>query len=273
MNPLAGDPLTSPRRTLRVLDPERLDPCALERLRAQLLELQRANFQAAEGAEDLEDRLVSYVDDALARRPDRVFNRLSLTTEGTRVVCVAQSTLQRVLWQGRALYIARTNVNTAPDRRGHGLTTPTYTALLWHLIPAWLRRMGRLYATGEAMSPVSYAMAHRWFPRLYPSPEHQPDAEQLALYDVLYPGARAQGGRMEEAAASSLDPRTRRYLTQTEDPYVRFYLRRNPGFERGEVMPTLSPIGPTDLWMLSSRHLRRALRGAPARDLTPLETP
>ncbi len=113
--------------------------------------------------------------------------------------------------------------------------------------------------------PSSYRLLTNYCPEIYPNHRSQtPDAVSHLMYDL----ADALG----EQRVSDLDPSIREvgwitrdtpqesaFWSNCEEPNVRFFVKINPGYAKGEGLVTLVPLTLENLALSSSKYVIRRL--------------
>lgn len=167
--------------------------------------------------------------------------------------------------QGRRMarrFVVRTETGLLPAYRGHA---PISRILLRESIRFWIRKgFPKGYFLATPISPIPYAVMNRSVHRMYPRPG-QPvpvDVQQVmdSLSDALAleAPAGAADGVKKVGWIVKMDAAQRSRLLAATAADIRFYLRRNPGFEVGNGMLTVIPGGWYNLMMTGMRVLRRA---------------
>ncbi|MDD9968991.1 MAG: hypothetical protein OXR73_22305 [Myxococcales bacterium] len=261
---------TSSGETFRMetVDVHQVDAARRNALRDQLLEIQLRGFRApghpSHMDRDTQARVEDYIDGCLNTDRHDAFNTVAVIFSGARAVCDFHAYMGRRRIAGKAVRIVGGNVTTVPSFRGRGLTRYAVNAVFARFILRHLLSRHATYVAPICMSPVSYSLLHRIWPRAYPSPTVEPSTEVLRIYDEVFPGVRAQGGLLRERAASRVDDSTRAFIEASDDPFIRFFMERNPRFEEGFVLPMVLPFGVRDAFhgsrFLLARSLRQALR-------------
>ncbi|HGG56373.1 MAG TPA: hypothetical protein ENK31_01105 [Nannocystis exedens] len=141
-----------------------------------------------------------------------------------------------------------------------------------------------LYMIEALSDPASYAWLYRVADRVWPSPAREtPRAIQhlraQAIGDLGIPQSQGEcagecagdydDAVIRELGRSSMDPRIAHRWRRHPRPEVHYFVRRNPGFDRGHGLLTVVPISATGLLRallrLALGGLRRLLPGgAPA---------
>lgn len=129
---------------------------------------------------------------------------------------------------------------------------------------ALLRGRGRPLYMIEALSdPASYAWLYQIADRVWPSPAREtPPAIQrlraLVLGNLDMPQSDTDDTMIRDLGCSSMSPGTALGWRRHPRPEVHYFVRRNPGFDRGHGLLTVVPINAAGLLR---GLLRLALRG------------
>ena len=250
------------RQTVRVYDVLASSPDDIARLRAEMMSLQVLNYQSADGAAapETRQRLESYVSRVLSVGPDRLHSGLAIVYEGGRPISTVHGYIDRVPVGDRAVRVIFGNFNTAPSHRGQKVTMRAVQASFISAMRSYATSRMPCYVSAVAMSPVLYKMCHAALKHTYPSPYARPTDEMLAVFDAVYPGARDNGGLVRMPVATALEARGRRYIEETDDPFIRYFVERNPEFEQGWALPFIARFRSTDAAYAATTILRRAAR-------------
>ena len=126
-----------------------------------------------------------------------------------------------------------------------------------------------VYAAFTSFSWSSYLSLTRNFTRSWPRRHERLPAWEAGLYRQV--GLRLFGEQYDPASgvARNLDRRLRPDVAAlpdrlAADPDVRYFLARNPGYARGDVLLCLAPLSLANWWSAARRMmLRRRRRAAP----------
>lgn len=119
-----------------------------------------------------------------------------------------------------------------------------------------------LYYLGALVHPSSYAQLTRYADRVYPSPATPTtpvvEAELLASLSEHFGLSAVEPGRpwvRKIGWTTRVTAEERRYWQEHESPAVRFFLRENPGYDRGEGLLTLAPLTMGGLVRMAARFV------------------
>jgi hypothetical protein len=167
-------------------------------------------------------------------------------------------------FRGRPVAVCRGEVGFRSDARGKNVIT---AFALGVALRYKLRHPTRpMYHLGALVHPSSYAQLTRFADRVWPSPQSPvapaAEAELLASLsehfglrevDPARPLVRAIGWTTRVTAEE------RRHWQEHRNPAVRFFLRENPGYDRGEGLLTLAPLTVGGLVRMGVRFARSKL--------------
>ncbi|MDC0673336.1 hypothetical protein [Nannocystis radixulma] len=165
------------------------------------------------------------------------------------------------VFRGRPVAVCRGEVGFTSEARGKNVIV---TFALEVALRYKLRHPTRpMYYLGTLIHPSSYAQLHRFADCVYPSPDEPtppPEVAELLMslsehfglraVDPARPLVREVGWSTRETAEEQ------RHWHGHRSPAVRFFLRENPGYERGEGLLTLSPLTAGGLLRLGGRFAR-----------------
>jgi len=168
----------------------------------------------------------------------------------------------------RPRVVIRTQAGLLPEyRRYNASFRYLFRDCVLHFIT---RGFPETYFLATPVHPVPYALACRHLAQVFPRPERRtPPRFRAVLADLnrdLHLGPSVDGrpfarkvGWIVRSSESG-----RRRLESSPDPWVRFYLRHNPGYANGDGMLVIAPFnlqnGWYGTWGLMRRRIRTALR-------------
>lgn len=243
-----GDGVSVP---LEEVDLLRASPERLERLRTQMLHVQRGSYceavhDAIDGV-DLEGRLQGHVGDSTDTLKYDLYNTATVFGEPDAPVGIGHAHAHLIDVGGQPVEVIRASVNILPVARGLRLTNVAFARLMRsygrdHAVAAH----PRFYA-GFCMSPIMYAFIHHRVRLIVPGIGERPDSLTQAVYDSLFGERVDANGVLPEHAGSRDSDRTRAWIdAHRADPAVDFYLRRNSRYADGFTLPIVVPLGLRD---------------------------
>lgn len=164
----------------------------------------------------------------------------------------------------RPRVVIRTQAGLLPEyRRYNASFRYLFRECVLHFVS---RGFPETYFLATPVHPVPYALACRHLAQVYPRPERPMPARFRAvlaqLNRDLHLGAPVDGRpfarRVGWIVRSS--ERHRRLLASSPDPWVRFYLRHNPGYANGDGMLVIAPFNLQNGWYGAWNLVRRRVR-------------
>jgi hypothetical protein len=165
--------------------------------------------------------------------------------------------LMDVELDGRPSIVLRAAPFMRSDVIGGG---PTSVFALWSVLHIERRWPGRpMVFFSQMVSPAPYAMTAK-FVRTYPGPDAPTPAAIERLRDVLIErfGYEPVPDRPWITRGFARPPADFR-LRRTSNPYVRFFLDRNPDFMEGHALTVVVPLDARNVASLAVRLIRRAV--------------
>lgn len=237
-------PRPYPRRlTGQAVRPGRLDAAARVALMDVLYPLHRQIFSGIDRA-----ALTRYVFE-----PGTPHRWLLMVRDGAEVVGYCTIHVRDLTVDGRAIRVVRGAGGLLPAHRKRG--TPMLSQFVAvRFCRAILTARGRpTFFAGATMSPASYRMVATLLPAMSPAPDRPPSAEELRLLhgvaDALEmpPGRAGDPGVRRAGWTVRFDPATLARFRASENPAVRYFLRKNPHFTDGEGIVFMAPLRLRDL--------------------------
>lgn len=163
-------------------------------------------------------------------------------------------------FRGRTVAVCRGEVGFRSDARGNNRIT---TFALGVALRYKLRHPTRpMYYLGALVHPSSYAQLTRFADCVWPSPATPtpPPAEAALLLALgehfgLRPVDPQRPLVRDVGWTTRVTAEEHRHWQEHRSPAVRFFLRENPGYGRGEGLLTLSPLTVVGLLRLGGRFL------------------
>ncbi|MFY1620952.1 hypothetical protein [Micromonospora sp. WMMD736] len=153
-----------------------------------------------------------------------------------------------------------------PEFRSSGLTQ--WMVVRRVLGPLLSPRFGRVYFWCDCLTYRPYLAMARNLGEYYPCPTRATSDEVLEVITTL--GKTYYGDCFDEQFGTVRKPLRRINeheahvsAADVEDPDISFYLERNPGYDRGDGLIAICPMGVRNLAHLFRRQLRKGLFASP----------